>query len=143
MNREIRHSAARGVVAAMAMSGMRRVTTGLGLLPATPPEEIAWEGVPRLFMRIPPRFRGEALELAHWSYGAAAGAAFGLLPDPVRRNVWSGPLYGLATWALFEGLVAPAFGLRSSAERTAGERIALIADHTLYGLVVGARPKTG
>jgi len=52
----------------MAMTGLRRVTTGLGLLRKPPPEEIATEGVPGLFARIPPGKRGAAIELAHFGY---------------------------------------------------------------------------
>lgn len=138
---EIPRSIVRGVIAAMAMTGMRRVTVGLGLLPEPPPEEIAREGVPKLFARVPPEHRDEVLELAHWGYGAAAGAAFATLPRDARHSVWGGTLYGLATWAFFELCVAPVLGLRSPRERTVSERLALVADHLLYGLVVAARPE--
>jgi hypothetical protein len=136
---ELGAAALRGVVAAMAMTGMRRVTVGLGLLPKPPPVEIATEGVPSLFSVVPPQLRGEAIELAHWAYGAAAGSAFGALPPAVRCRRWSGPAYGLATWALFEGVVAPALGLRGPKQRSFAERASIIADHVLYGAIVGAR----
>jgi hypothetical protein len=91
-------AALRGVVAAMAMTGLRTVTVGLGLLPKPPPVEIATEGVPMLFSLVPPALRSEGLELAHWAYGAAAGAAFGALPLSLRCRRWAGPTYGLGTW---------------------------------------------
>ena len=131
---------ARGIVAAMAMTGMRRVTRGLGLVPEPPPEEIA-RRLPRLLARIPAEHRDEAIELAHWAYGAAGGAAFGALPEAMRRAAWSGPAWGIAAWALFERVVAPAFGLRSPPQRPAVERLAVLADHLLYGVVVAGRSR--
>jgi hypothetical protein len=128
----------------MAMTGMRTVTAGLHLVERTPPERIVTEGVPSLFRRIPPRYRSEALELAHWSFGAAAGLAYGVLPERLRRHGWSGPAWGLAVWTLFEFGIAPALGV-SQKERPPRERLFVAADHVLYGLVVGGRlgPESG
>jgi hypothetical protein len=131
----------RGVIAAMAMTGMRRVTTVLGLLPKPPPEEVFEDALPELLARIPPERRAEAIELAHWAYGACGGAAFALLPRGLRRQPWAGPAYGLATWAFFEGALAPLLGLRKPAHRTITERAALVADHLLYGVVVADEPR--
>ena len=125
----------------MAMTGLRRLTTGFGLVEEPPPSEIAREGVPGLLARIPPDHRDEAIELAHWGYGALAGAAYGLLPASLRRGTWAGPAYGLGIWALFELVVAPAFGVRTSSERSVAERAALAADHVLYGAIVAGRPR--
>ncbi len=125
----------------MAMTGMRRVMTGFGVVEEPPPEEIARRGVPELFEKIPPDKRDEAVELAHWAYGAAAGVAFGTLPANVRRRLWAGPLYGLLIWAFFETAVTRVLGLRSPPQRDARERLALAADHVLYGTVVAARPR--
>jgi hypothetical protein len=136
---DVAPAAKRGVVGAMAMTGMRRVTVGLGLVPKPPPVEIATEGMPSLFSRVPANLREEAVELAHWGYGAAAGAAFGALPPVLRCHRWSGPLYGLATWAFYEAVVTPALGLSGPKQRSTAERAAIIADHLLYGAIVGAR----
>ena len=141
---DIARGVLRGVVAAMAMTGLRRVTTGLGLVEQAPPERIAREGFPDVLARIPADFRDEAIELGHWSYGAVAGAAFGLLPAAYRRRVWAGPLYGLGIWAVFETGLAPlVFGLRFARQPRITERAAIAADHVLYGLVVGGRPHGG
>jgi hypothetical protein len=135
-------AALRGVVAAMAMTGVRRVTTGFGLVDKAPPELIAREAFPHILAFVPRDYQDEAIELAHWAYGGAAGAAFGLLPAPVRRHLSVGPVYGLAIWAMFEaGLVPLLFGLRYTRKRRTVERIAIAADHVLYGLVVAARPR--
>jgi hypothetical protein len=131
----------RGTIAAMAMSGMRRATTGFGLVRAVPPEDVFERGAPELLAEIPVERREAAIELAHWAFGAAAGAAFGLLPRRAREPKWTGPAYGLGIWALFEAVGAPLLGLRRPRERPVSERAALAADHVLYGLIVSGRPR--
>lgn len=125
----------RGVIAAIAMSVTRAVTTRLGLLREAPPEAIARQTpAPRWAESRP------ATELAHYGYGAAAGAAFGALPRHLRRARWAGPAYGVATWMFFEAVLAPALGLRQARERRLVERLVLAGDHVLYGVIV-AHPK--
>src|SRR5918992_229616 len=124
----------------MAMSGMRELTTSLGLVRRPPPDEIAVEALPALLDRVPDRYRDGAIELAHWGYGAGMGVAYGLLPQRVRRRAWLGPAYGLAIWVLFERAVAPALRLRDAGERATGERAAIALDHVLYGTIVAHRP---
>jgi hypothetical protein len=125
----------------MSMTGMRVVTSGLGLLPKPPPEEIFRDALPQVLEVIPAEYREEAIEVAHWAYGALGGAAFALMPTAVRRHLWAGPIYGLAAWAVFELGIAPALGLKLPKHRAFGERAAIVADHVLYGLVVAGRPK--
>ena len=125
----------------MAMTGMRRVTTGLGVLRQPPPELVAAEGAPRLFARVPQEHRDEAVEVAHWTFGAAAGATFGALPRRVRRAWWGGPVYGLAIWAAFEAVAAPLLGTRGARRRRAVDRVSVGLDHVLYGVVLSARPR--
>lgn len=129
-----------GGVAAMAMTGMRAVTVRLGLLRRPPPDEVVKETAPKLLARAPvdPEV---VVELAHWGYGAAAGAAFGMLPRSLRLAPWAGPAYGAAIWELFELAVAPLLGLRRADERTTTERAAILADHVLYGAIVGSRTR--
>ena len=76
------------------------------------------------------------VELAHWIYGAAVGAAFGAIPGPVRLKPWAGPVYGLGLWLGFEAVLAPGLGLSQATRLRAHERVALAADHLLYGLVL-------
>jgi hypothetical protein len=137
---ETARSAVQGVVAAMAMTGLRRVTTGLGLLRQPPPDLVAEEGAPGLFGRVPAEHREVAIELAHWAFGAAAGAGFGLLPAAARRHGWAGPAYGVAVWLGFEAGAAPALGLAGQRRWGVSDRLALAADHVLYGLVIAGRP---
>ena len=131
-------AAARGLVAAMAMTGTRRVTQNLGLLEQAPPEAIIDEKLP-LTSALSPERREVVIELAHWGYGAAAGAAFGLLSDRVRWHRAAGPAYGLGIWVVFEVAIAPALGLQYAEERKAAGRAMLALDHLLYGVVVAGR----
>jgi hypothetical protein len=123
-----------GAVGAMAMSGLRTVTTHLGALRRTPPE--------RVFDAAAPEASGPdravAQELAHWAFGAGGGAAFGALPAGATRSAAAGVVYGLSVWALFELVLQPMLGQAGRHRRPVAERLALIADHALYGLVLWA-----
>ncbi len=123
----------------MAMTGMRRVTKGLGLVGQAPPERVARQGFPGLLARVPEQHRDEAIELAHWTFGAAAAAVFGALPAAVRRRAWGGPVYGLAIWVAFETAFAPlVLGVRFAKRPRIAERLAVAGDHVLYGAVLGS-----
>jgi hypothetical protein len=128
---------ARGLVAAMAMTGTRRVTQNLGLLPKSPPEAIVGDAAPT--SGLSDEQREVVIELAHWAYGAGAGAAFGLIPARLRYHVAAGPLYGLAIWLLFELGMAPLLGVQYAEERRVAGRLVLALDHVLYGVVVGGQ----
>jgi hypothetical protein len=116
----------RGAIASMAMTGMRVVTVSFGLVEQAPPQQIAGE------------FRGPkraAVEIAHWAFGAAGGAVFGALPDAWRNRAWTGPLYGLAMWTGFEA-TAPLLGLPHADSGNVTQRLAIAADHALYGFIL-------
>ena len=117
--KEVLHAAARGAVAAMAMTGMRRLTVNLGIVEQTPPDAIIKQKTRGLIGLVPRKKRRAAVELAHWGYGAGGGVAFALLPDSVRRVPWAGPIYGLAVWLGFELGIAPALGLDAVEEAAA------------------------
>ncbi|WP_204082883.1 hypothetical protein [Asanoa ishikariensis] len=136
----VSRGAARGVVAAMAMSGLRRMTTALSLVEDTPPEAVLRSTVPGAFARVPDQHRPVAVEAMHWTYGALGGAAFGLLPRRVRRHPLAGPIYGILAWTAFEIGIAPALGLPQADGHKPAEQAALLADHLLYGAVVAASP---
>jgi hypothetical protein len=91
----ITRAGARGVMAAMAMTGLRNLTTAAGLVAQTPPEAILQQRAPKLLAQLPEDRRQAAVEALHWTYGAAGGAAFGLLPRAARRHAWVGPTYGV------------------------------------------------
>jgi hypothetical protein len=135
--REIAAAAVRGTIAAMAMTGMRAFTVDLGIVEETPPQAILKKKKARgLIRRVPRNHRRAAVELAHWGYGAAGGAAFRLLPQELRRRDWAGPAYGLLVWLGFEAGIAPALGLTQARKLRLAERTALAVDHLLYGLVL-------
>jgi len=142
---EVAHASLRGAIAAAAMTGMRVFTVDLGLVDQTPPQAIARQRRARgLLRRVPRGRRRAAIEFAHWTYGAAGGAAFAVLPEGLRRQPWAGPAYGLLVWVGFEVCLAPVLGLKQARRRRPVERAALAADHLLYGLVLSeirARPQ--
>ncbi|MDQ2960189.1 MAG: DUF1440 domain-containing protein [Candidatus Dormibacteraeota bacterium] len=125
-----------GAVAAMAMSGMRTLTTELGLVGETPPEAMAKQGAGGLLKQVPRGARGAAIELSHWGFGALSGSVFGVLPGWLRRHRWAGPAYGLLIWLGFEVGLAPALGLSQAKATRPVERAAIAADHVLYGLIL-------
>lgn len=132
--RDVMHAGARGVVAAMAMTGLRAMTGGLGLVKQTPPQAIARQGAPGLLRRVPRRRRDATIEAVHWAYGGLGGMAYGALPHRWRRPPWGSLVYGTAVWVGFEFALAPALGLtRSGGDK---ERAAIALDHLLYGLVL-------
>lgn len=127
--------AMRGTVAAMAMTGMRTLTVSLGLVKATPPQQIFRRRAKGVMRFAPRKQRRAVIELFHWSIGAAGGAAYGALPDRVRKQPWTGPLYGIVVWTGFEA-TAPLLGLPRARSPRLLERAATAADHLLYGFVL-------
>jgi hypothetical protein len=126
----------RGAVGAMAMTGMRVLTTELGLVEETPPQAVSRQGARALLRRAPRRQRRGLIEAAHWAFGALGGAAFAALPGALRARSWAGPVYGLVVWLGFELGIAPVLGLSQAKRVRAVDRLALAADHLLYGMVL-------
>ena len=132
----IAHGALRGAIAAMAMTGMRAFTVDFGLVEEPPPQAIIRQRARPLLKQVPRRRRRGMIELFHWAYGAVGGAVFSALPESVRLRAWAGPVYGLGIWLGFELGVAPVMGLAQAKRVRAAERVALAADHLLYGFVL-------
>ena len=142
---DVLRGAAWGAVGAMAMTGMRVITTELGLVQQTPPQALKRQrarGVRALLRRAPRTQRKGLVEAAHWAFGVGGGAVFGALPGALRRRRWAGPVYGLAVWLGFEMGIAPALGLSQAKRVRPVDRLALAADHVLYGLVLSATRPT-
>jgi len=118
------------------MTGMRALTVNLGIVDETPPHAILKKRAPGFVRRVPRGRQASAVELAHWGYGAAGGAAFAMLPAGIRRRAWAGPAYGVAVWLGFEAVIAPVLGLKQAKQLRVAERLALAGDHLLYGLVL-------
>ncbi len=142
---DVLSGAACGTVGAMAMTGMRVITTELGLVEQTPPQAVSHQrarGMRALLRRAPRKQHRGLIEAAHWAFGAGGGAAFGALPRQVRRHPWAGPLYGVVVWLGFELGIAPALRLTQAKRTRPVDRLALAADHLLYGLVLTATRPT-
>jgi hypothetical protein len=75
-----------GAVGAMAMTGMRVITTELGLVEQTPPQAVSRQRARALLRRAPRKQRRGMIEAAHWAFGAGGGAAFGALPRGWRPS---------------------------------------------------------
>jgi hypothetical protein len=134
-----RRATARGLVAAMAVTGLRTVTQNAGLLEESPPDAILERWAPRLVKRLSVQHRAVVRELLHWSYGAVGGGVFGVLPTKVRSHPLSGPVYGTVIWLGFELGVAPLLDLRNVRQNHIVGRAMIALDHALYGLVVAGR----
>jgi hypothetical protein len=77
---------------------------------------------------------------AHFGYGAACGAAFGLIaPRNVPGAVAAGMAFGLGVWAGSYLGWLPALGVRQSATEDPRARSGLmIAAHLVWGAAAGA-----
>jgi hypothetical protein len=140
MNRIV-EGAMRGIVGAMAMSGLRNLMRDAGLMDEEPPRALVKRFRP--LSRVRPTGPSRVnVELVHWGVGAGGGVVFAALPEALRARPWVGPVYGIAIWLSFDAMIAPALGVRHAESRPVGQRIALAADHTLYGLVL-AEPRSG
>jgi hypothetical protein len=140
-NYPIGRAGARGAIAAMAMTGLRRLSTTAGLVERTPPERVLHKGVPELLSKLPSERRAVVVEAAHVTYGTTGGMLFGVLPRRLRQRHrwWLGPAYGMLFWTAYEAVIAPVLGL-SHGKRPVAEKVALLTDHILYGVIVAAAP---
>ena len=130
------HATFRGVVGAMAMTGIRVFALHAGLIREDPPSRLTRKQARGLLKLIPRKRRRVVVELVHWAMGAAFGFVFALLPEGIRRKRWSGPVYGVLVWLGFDAIVAPALGLTERSWPKGRERAVFIADHVLFGLVL-------
>jgi hypothetical protein len=138
------HAAFRGVVAAMAMVGVRKFAEQLGIIHEDPPARVARKQAKGLLRRVPRRRRGAVVELVHWAMGGAFGLVFGLLPEAIRLRAWAGPAYGFLVWLGFDTVAAPALGLKQRRWPGGKERAVFVVDHVLFGLVLSemrSRPR--
>ena len=133
--REIANGAMRGVVGALAMTGMRQFAAELGLIGKTPPEEMA-EKARGMTVDIPFDNGRAAVLTLHCAVGALGGIGFGMLPDGIRQRGWGGPAWGIAIWLGYELAVEPLLGLGPVKREKPAEHAAIIADHLVYGYVL-------
>ena len=88
--------------------------------------------------------------LAHFAFGAAAGAVYGGISGSRRKRMdgytaaMSGIAYGLGVWAVAYGVVLPSLGLhRAATDDTKERNEVLFASHVVWGAVLGklAQPR--
>lgn len=137
--RRLLRAGTRGLVGAMAMTGVRTFTAAIGSQEKSPPQAIVDEEGPDVVQRLPPHQRQALTELMHWSYGGGGGVLFGLLPERVRSHPAAGPAYGVALWLGFELVLAPVLGVRHARRHEVAWRAAVLLDHLVYGVVVAGR----
>jgi hypothetical protein len=126
----------RGIVGAMAMTGVRQFASQARIIRDDPPARMARKQAKGLLRRVPRSRRGAVVELIHWAMGAVFGLLFGLLPEAVRMKAWAGPAFGFLVWLGFETAAAPALGLKQRRWPHGAERTVFLVDHLLFGLVL-------
>jgi hypothetical protein len=127
----------RGVVGALAMSGMRALAKDAGLIEKTPPEAIAEDDdASGVMARVPAGHRSTAVRLFHLAVGAAGGVGFGMFPDAIRHHGWAGPAWGVFLWLTYELGAAPLLGTEHARRARPVEQATLVGDHLLYGYVI-------
>jgi hypothetical protein len=103
-----------------------------------PPREITMKLADEsgLAEKLGPTARSAATFLAHFCYGAAAGALFGAgskKPGPAR-----GVLFGLFVWTVsYLGLLPRAGVLSSATDHPASRNALMIVAHVIWGLTLG------
>ena len=123
------------------MSGVRNITSELGLIREAPPAGLAKRASRSRLRRVPKRLRKPLVEVLHWQVGALGGATFAVLPDHVRKQAWAGPAWGVLIQSGFGLVIAPALGLRQARRPSLREQAALMADHLVYGYVLSDLPR--
>jgi uncharacterized membrane protein YagU involved in acid resistance len=130
------HAMFRGVVGAMAMTGIRQCASQAQVIRDDPPARMARKQGKGLLRTVPRQKRGAVVELIHWVTGALFGLVFGLLPESIRMKAWAGPAYGFLVWLGFETMAAPAMGLKQRRWPHGKERFIFLIDHLLFGLIL-------
>ncbi|MEV5410955.1 DUF6789 family protein [Thermopolyspora sp. NPDC052614] len=125
--------AAAGTLATGAMSALMLAGARAGLMRHQPPKRIARAFLPGHRHRPKPgeRLLGTA---AHFGFGAASGAVFGLLVGDRRPRILAGVVYALAIWAVgYQGWV-PRLHIMPPATQDVPERQAvMVGAHLVYG----------
>ncbi len=76
--------------------------------------------------------------VAHFAFGALAGAVYGSMVESRRSTALKGVGFGLAVWALAYGVGLPSLGLHpAAADDTEDRNAVLIASHVVWGAILG------
>ncbi|MDH2430359.1 DUF6789 family protein [Sphaerisporangium sp. TRM90804] len=133
MIRDLKRGAAGGVVATACMSALMIAGDRAGLMRDQPPKRIMRAFLPG-HKRRPKPGEGMLGAIAHFAFGAAAGALFAVVVDGRRARPQLGAVYGMAIWAAsYQGWV-PAMGILPPAHRDRpGRQAVMAAAHVVYG----------
>ncbi|KUP97556.1 hypothetical protein [Thermobifida cellulosilytica] len=131
--------AAAGAAATAAMTGVMAAARKQGGVGRLPPKLLTRRFLPGGGEHTPRPGENLATTAAHWGFGSAAGAVFGLLTGGRRPRVALGLAYGAAVWLVsYEGWV-PKLTVQPPAHRDAPGRAAtMAAAHLVYGGVLAA-----
>jgi putative membrane protein len=76
--------------------------------------------------------------IAHFAFGALAGAIYGSTIGSRQSSVLKGIGYGIGVWAVAYGVGLPSLGLHPSASDDTAERnVTLVASHVVWGATLG------
>jgi hypothetical protein len=76
--------------------------------------------------------------IAHFAFGALAGAVYGATLGSRRSSALKGIAYGIGVWGLTYGAALPALGLHPPAsDDTKARNVTLVASHVLWGATLG------
>jgi hypothetical protein len=125
------------------MSAAMMVEKKLGLMGEHPPKKIVRTLRRRSGILGTSRSADNvATVLAHWGFGIASGALFGLLyrgQHGATRSSLLGAGYGAAVWAVSYYGWIPALGIMRAPHRDRPARpTSMVAAHLLFGTVLGA-----
>ncbi|MFI6600182.1 DUF6789 family protein [Nonomuraea sp. NPDC050536] len=133
MKRELIAGAAGGALATVAMSAVMLAGQRAGLMADQPPKRVVRAMLPGHRHR-PKSGEGVLGVMAHFGFGMASGALFGLVTrgGPVRVSV--AQAYGLAIWAASYAGWVPWMGVLPPIHRDSVGRQAVMAfGHIVYG----------
>ena len=129
-----------GAGATVPMSAVMAGGERLHMLGEPPPRKITRAGV-RAVNGSATKGELDALSwVSHFAFGAAMGAAYGLLVGDRRPSIASGVLFGTAVWAVSYAGWVPAMGIMASPshDRPMRPEVMLVA-HWAYGASLARR----
>lgn len=139
----LRDGAIGGLVGTATMSAIMLAGEKTGLMPHQPPEDVTDAALDAAGVPVRSEEARDTLAfLAHFGFGAAGGAVFGLLHRRLRLPIPAalhGVLFGSLVWAVsYKGWV-PALGILPPPERDRpGRPTTMLLAHLVYGATLGA-----
>jgi hypothetical protein len=122
-----------GTVATAAMSGLMLAGARAGLMREQPPKRVVRALLPGHRHRPKPGERALGT-LAHFAFGAASGALFGLLVGDRRPRIPAGVAYALALWVSgYQGWIPQLKIMPPISQDLPGRRAVMAAAHVVYG----------